>query len=170
MKNKKYLIAGCDPGKNGAISIFEVCNEKIVPIEVFNVPLRQKLTGKGEHIDFIELKKMLLNYKIEMVFVENITAMHQQGATSAFYFGGAFYGLLGLFIGLGIKIYLLSPKRWRYWNYLKKYDKRGSMEYARKKWPKIKQKIRFIKDQDKSDSLWICYVGFKVKDSLQILY
>ena len=41
LQHNKYYFSAIDPGKNGAISIFKVENNDILPITVFNVPVSE---------------------------------------------------------------------------------------------------------------------------------
>lgn len=167
-KVNKHLFASIDPGKNGAISIFKVENNEILPLTVFNVPLREKMTGKGYHIDFVKLGKKLNEYKIEYGIIENITAMHQQGATGAFYYGGSFFGLIGLFTGKEIPLYLLSPRLWRNNKLVKGLEKRELVDFVLRLYPAIISHIQPItKDQDKADSVLIGTIGFSLLDQLE---
>lgn len=168
-KLKKYVI-GVDPGKNGAVTIFRLKKGNIKPIIVFNVPLREKLTGKGYHIDFKKLKERLDGYNIVEAYLENVSAMHQQGATGAFYFGGCFFGLLGLIIGKGIPVYLISPKKWRYNVQIKNLEKNQLVEYVLRRFPHITSHIQpILKDQDKAESLLIGVIGYSVKKELEFI-
>ena len=168
LQHNKYYFSAIDPGKNGAISIFKVENNDILPITVFNVPLREKMTGKGYHIDFVKLGKKLKEYKIEYGIIENVTAMHQQGATGAFYYGGCFFGLIGLFTGKEIPLYLLSPRKWRNDKLVKGLEKRELIDFVLQLYPTIKSHIQPItKDQDKADSVLIGAIGFSILDQLE---
>lgn len=168
-------VASIDPGVNGAIAIFKIAKSfkgkqgKLIPIQVYDMPRMIKLTGKGEQIDPIGLRKILIGYKIEKVFLELITAMHQQGATSAFNFGGAFHTIIGVAIGLGLPIYFIPPKKWRNCGVLAKTDKKGALLWARKKWPILAKSLALVKHQDRADALWIGYVGYKLQKELKKL-
>jgi crossover junction endodeoxyribonuclease RuvC len=172
---KKQTIIGIDPGLNGAIAVFQKAksfrnkDHQIIPTAVYDMPQMIKLTGNGNQIDPIELRRIIQKTRANIVYLELVTAMHQQGATSAFNFGGSFHVIIGVCIGLGLPIYFIGPKKWRKWSYLASTDKKGALLCARRKWPNMVKSLALAKHQDRADALWIGFVGNKLQDQLKRL-
>ena len=160
-------ILGIDPGQNGAIVKFISKEGEWVPIRIWDMPLSNKLTGKGSNIDHKSLREIFIRSRAKEIFLGLITAMHQQGATSAFNYGGMFHTIIGVAVGLGIPVYFVPPKLWRNWGALRLTDKKGSKSLCKRKWPKLAPFLALVKHQDRSDACWIGYVGAKHRNHLK---
>lgn len=154
------IIAGIDPGKTGALAIYDTCFKTI---ETFSVPTH-KLDGKinpsyDKWSD--EWISALSNHLPEAIYIEAVHAMPKQGVTSVFNFG-KFYGFaLGLVYGTCsyASINFVSPQKWKKSLTLINQNKNASREKAKLLMPSIAAKIQKAKDDGIAEAALIAYYG-----------
>lgn len=121
---------GIDPGKYGAISIFK--DGKLD--EAFPFPLLGK--GSGAVVDeyrLSEILKDLSNYDDVFVCLENVHAVQQSGATSAFNFGDNCGFIRGLLTAFEIPFEKTLAKDWQKFSWTGVTKVRLPDKYRKKK-------------------------------------
>ena len=99
-------FCGVDPGKSGAIVFL---NEKRVPLLVI-----ERMPWVNNRIDSRALYGMLATAGDKLhVAVEKVHSMPRDSAKSAFTFGGAYHGLLGIVDLFDAPLVLPSPQTWK---------------------------------------------------------
>ncbi len=105
------IIGGCDPGLDGAFGLIDGADV----LAVLHVPTIKGKT-KGRQIDEALLEQQfreLCVYGPEHFYVEQVSAMPQQGSVSMFKFGECFGFQKGLIAGERIARTMVSPITWK---------------------------------------------------------
>lgn len=106
-----------DPGKTGGYAAIQPADGIYTEqVKVGIMPLIGK--GKGADIDVPQLRKLLVDWKnfgVDrcVVFIENVHAIQQSGASTAFQFGRSLGILEGLVAGLNIQYVKVHSKTWQ---------------------------------------------------------
>lgn len=182
------LYIGIDPGiANGAIAIIEE-NKNILynanlPTTDKQVKRTNKKTGKSVNrnraeLDIYTLKRIILSVDSIhtdlvlrgpecdiTVIIEKVHAMNTAGEKQGISSSGRFMkacGLLeGLFIGMGIKVELISPQAWKKHFGLIKKEKEDSVKLAEEIFD-VKFKYKY--QHNMAESLLIAYYGMELKN------
>ena len=182
----RRLYIGIDPGiANGAIAIIDE-NKNILynanlpttdkqvkgnsakaidkKIKDPSVKIRKKVNKKKTELDIYALKDLVASYDVSTitVIIEKVHAMNTAGQKQGISSSGRFMkacGLLeGLFIGMGIKVELISPQAWKKHFGLIKKEKEDSVKLAEEIFD-IKFKYKY--EHNKGEALLIAYYGMK---------
>jgi len=145
--NKKYICA-IDPGVNGAIAIIE-SNGKFVSVQ--DMPTFKTGTKKQKEVDPIKLVEMFDESCVDIVILEKVHAMPQQGVTSTMNFGINFGVLKGAVGSLGLIPVLVTPQKWKKHFGLIKKPKDEARLLAQKRFPSASLERK--KDVDRADAL-----------------
>jgi len=98
------LLIAFDPGKTGGYAIMDTSLAN--PLIEWGI---MPLVGK----EFDERALYLLMDECDKVFIEKVTCGACKGRASAFSFGGGFYLLRGIAVGLGLPYELVTPRSWQ---------------------------------------------------------
>jgi Holliday junction resolvasome RuvABC endonuclease subunit len=104
-------LVGIDPGFKGGLAIFD--DEKVIfccPMPIVTVKVGKKDRNK---IDGITITKLLKEYNVSQIIIEQVHAFPGQGGVGNFSFGQNFGTLLGIFEALGIPYTEISPMKWK---------------------------------------------------------
>ena len=93
------IYIGIDPGKKGAMAIFDTDNDRI-RIYPFDA-------------ETYRLRLMLIEGQPSMCCLEHVSAMPGQGVVSMFTFGENFGLIQGLLTAFGIPYELVRPQKWK---------------------------------------------------------
>lgn len=110
------IILGIDPGKTGAIAIFDTDTFKcaIAQLPMINKVLKSKKARKRSFMNTEALRDFIRKYPTEMIaYLEDVASSPQMGVVSAFTFGENFGTLKGLLGGLDIPVNLVRPQLWK---------------------------------------------------------
>lgn len=168
------LIIGIDPGiANGAIAIIDE-NKNILynanlPTTDKQIKRVSKKTGKAVNrkmaeLDIYTLKDIIASYDVAniTVIIEKVHAMNTAGEKQGISSSGRFMkacGLLeGLFIGMGIKVELVSPQAWKKSLDLLKKEKEDSVKLAEEIFD-VKFKYKY--QHNCAEALLVAYYGMK---------
>ena len=156
------LVAGIDPGKNGAVAVVDADTLKA---EVFPMPA-----------DIMELARILERYQLKLVVMERQQPFPKQGVKSVFNLG-RHYGCLETVIRLKkIPLEIVSPQKWQREllgnisvpkgltrkdakAYRRKETKRRSLERAKRLFPNLAEEIG--SHDGKADALNIALWGIR---------
>lgn len=168
------LIVGIDPGiANGAIAIIDenknVLYNANLPTTDKQVKRVSKKTGKSVNrkmaeLDIYALKDIVSSYdKYSItIIIEKVHAMNTAGEKQGISSSGRFMkacGLIeGLFIGMGIKVELISPQAWKKSLGLIKKEKEDSVKLAEEIFD-VKFKYKY--QHNCAEALLIAYYGMK---------
>ena len=170
----RRIFMGIDPGiANGAIAIIDsdknILYNANLPTTDKQVKRISKKTGKSVNrkmaeLDMYALRAHMLNYNVTAitVIIEKVHAMNTVGEKQGISSSGRFMkacGLLeGLFIGMGVKVELISPQAWKKSLGLLKKEKEDSLKLAEEIFD-VKFKYKYMHNQ--AESLLIAYYGMK---------
>lgn len=151
------IFLGCDPGKNGAITVFN--NKQIVKIVQF--PIMPKPNKKGTQIDcqrlLLEAQK-IRKLKPKMAFIENVGSRPNQNSKSTFSFGREL-GVLEMAISyIGVNnenIKRIHPQTWKSYFGLINKTKDDSRFLAIEIFDDMKKEFYFESDDGKAESALI---------------
>ena len=107
------IVAGIDPGKSGALFVFDGAHYQAAR----EVPLYSLKVGKSKKTvaDYVQWSRdwgeLLLG--VDHVFIEAVHAMPKQGATSMFTFGYAAGFAHGLIVGQNLPHTFITPQKWK---------------------------------------------------------
>ena len=104
-------LVGIDPGFKGGIAVFD--DEKVIfccPMPILTVKVGKKDRNR---IDGKTIAKLLRDYTVDQVTIEQVHAFPGQGGVGNFSFGQNFGTLLGIFEAIGIQYKEISPMKWK---------------------------------------------------------
>lgn len=107
IKNDETVI-GIDPGKEGFITVMNSFGVKTFPIPKV-----------GKEVDLNELSNLIIDISSKcvvdktIVVIEDVHALAGSAAGATFAFGGVCWALRMGFIMCGLRIVLVSPKKWQ---------------------------------------------------------
>ena len=105
---KKQTVIGVDPGKQGFITVMKSTGIKHYP-----------MPKVGKELDLHELSELIIQISEEcdinntVVVIEDVHALPRSAAGATFTFGGVCYALRMGFIMCGLRIVLVTPKKWQ---------------------------------------------------------
>lgn len=105
---KKQTVIGVDPGKQGFITVVKSTGIKHYP-----------MPKVGKELDLHELSELIIQISEEcdinntVVVIEDVHALPRSAAGATFTFGGVCYALRMGFIMCGLRIVLVTPKKWQ---------------------------------------------------------
>lgn len=142
-------VVGVDPGKEGAIACID---QRTGDATVEDLPL---MTDKSAYwIDGLRLRDQLRVMAPNVVIVERVSTMPDQGVSSGFHFGMVFGSILSVVQSLQIRLELVTPVVWK--RDLKLpggKDKRASLDKARLLFPQVDLKL--AKHHNRGEALLI---------------
>ena len=152
-------ILSIDPGISGALALLD--NTKIVDIQ--DMPIVPKTTGKGNEISAILLAQIIRDYcceyTIDKIVMEVVRAMPGQGSVSMFSFGRSVGTIEGVLAGLQLPVTMVRPQVWKKHHGLLKKDKQAARTLVLQKYPNDIDWFKRKKDVDRADAvlmgLWL---------------
>lgn len=125
------IFAAIDPGKDGAIAVFD--DDKLIIVE----SLSYSKYGKQDVLDLNlhVLRANMYATKVEKVFIEEVNFIRGQGGVSSFSFGQRFGDAKNLAKSLTDDIVFISPQKWKKSVGLIGRDKKQSAILAAKIYP-----------------------------------
>ena len=110
------LIAGCDPGVSGAISIY--CTDTKRILCVYDIPNWKETVGKKQRtridtIGLMELFDTLKMLSVEMIILEAVGGRPKQSASAGFVFGYSVGLIYMAAMYSKIMVETVPPKEWK---------------------------------------------------------
>src|ERR1700691_58206 len=107
------MIIGIDPGQKGAIAFLSSKEGHLLSVR--DMPVISVKVG-GSMRDRLcphQVRKLLENQTPEMVIIEKVQGITGQSASAAFTFGYQAGELMGVVVGLGFPVCLITPQQWK---------------------------------------------------------
>lgn len=158
------LIIGVDPGTTGAIVILKSNGEYVAHLNMPTVLVGKKSTRvnaaavKGFLDDTIN-SLPFHHTSLCHAYVEQVGAMPDQGVTSMFTFGHAVGTVIGVIVGYGIPMTLITPQAWKKSAGLIGSVKDAARSRAVQLYPDLRILDQKIKGQAVADALLIARHG-----------
>jgi crossover junction endodeoxyribonuclease RuvC len=147
------LICGVDPGITGAIAIIESDTKFHAVYDMPTMPRNEKKLQVDAH----ELSRLLDQWEVDLVVIEMVSAMPNQGVVSMFNFGDSFGQVKGVVAALGIQTYFVRPQAWKKAAGLLKQDKEASRLLAIELFPDAPLDRK--KDSGRAEALLVARFG-----------
>ena len=160
------IYLGIDPGISGAMAVYD--KEHDIFLNVIDLPTCERITGKGNQINWKELYNLLLNtlsnYSLDELnitaCIENVGPTPQMGVTSSFNFGFTVGGLNAMMNALGFDIIYVHPTAWKRKMGLIGTDKNKCMEMIRTTYPIASAEyLTLKKHHNRADAMAIAVTG-----------
>jgi crossover junction endodeoxyribonuclease RuvC len=152
------IVAGVDPGASGAIVVLR---DGLVA-ELHDMPTGKITVGKTarDRISPELLGGMVRSLMpVDVVYIEEVTAMPKQGVSSVFTFGQAHGLVLGAFAALGVRIVRVRPQTWQ-----AAVKSRGDPRVrALELYPGEVFNLKRVKDAGRADALLIAHYGLTLE-------
>ena len=145
-------VIGIDPGITGALVLLD----DGVPIEWMHMPTVK--SAKASRVNAVALAEFL-KQECDMVSIEQVHAMPNQGVSSMFSFGHAAGTIAGVLGALQIPHMYVTPQKWKKQYNLIGKDKDAARELAIRTWPKWRDLDKKIKGQALADAAFIALQG-----------
>ena len=150
---------GIDPGLSGAVCALENGRVSVV----IDLPIRAKLTGKGNEIDAPRLWEMLSGIGLVKgetpVYLEKVHSMPGQGVKSVFSFGESTGVIKGVVASFGLPLFLVTPQKWKKAAGLIGKDKDCARTLAQDTHPEAREFLQRKKDIGRADAILIAEFG-----------
>ena len=152
------LICGIDPGQTGAIALINADTKKL--IEVVDMPVTTRLSGKGKEVNAYLLSEILKDMNryvldIEQIVIERVHAMRGQGTTSMFNFGRSLGVVEGVVAMMDIPTKWVTPQAWKKKFGLLKKEKDAARALVISMYPGQLDLFKRKKDGGRADALLI---------------
>ena len=145
-------VIGIDPGITGALVLLD----DGVPIEWMHMPTVKLY--KGARVNAVVLAEFL-KQECDMVVIEQVHAMPNQGVSSMFSFGHSAGTISGVLGALQMPHVYTTPQAWKKYYGLIGKDKDASRTLAIQTWPKWRDLDKKIKGQALADAAFIALQG-----------
>ena len=151
------IIAGIDPGANGAIAFLNI---EIGELKIIDMPTTIVERGKKakREISPAMLAAIFAAHKCDAAFVEKVGAMPGQGSSSMFQFGRGVGMIEGVLAACGIPTHYVTPQVWRKAAQVRA-GKDGSRQRAAELFPKYANEFSRVKDDGRAESTLISFYG-----------
>lgn len=152
-------VCGIDPGANGALAFF---NAELAALEVFPMPTTtREVRGKRKReVDPVGVAEIVRRMRTpELVLIERVSAMPNQGVTSMFSFGRALGVIEGVTAGFRMNVDWVTPQVWKKHYGLIKADKNASRAKAQEVFPAYRDLFARAKDDGLAEAALIAMWG-----------
>jgi len=157
------MIIGIDPGLTGAIAFIGRFGYVVEDLPTIangkgNAKVKRQIDA-GELANIIKLHDN--DEKIERVYLERVSAMPKQGASSVFSLGDTYGAIRAVIATLQLPLELITPQTWKRM-YRLKSDKELCRAKAIELFPKCDLSLK--KDHNRAEALLIANYGANVHD------
>jgi crossover junction endodeoxyribonuclease RuvC len=136
-----HVLLACDPGKTGAVAIFE--DGKLRTVFDADGDLAEPFAR--ELLDYLDFR-----YRVNVV-IEKVNGVPGQSGPASFNFGAGYGELLGICRGLAVVPHLVTPATWKWKMGLRGTAKSASLDLARKRWPRM-DLFKRAKDEGRAEA------------------
>lgn len=156
------IVVGVDPGKNGAIAIYDGARLQTYALHDYHIKSKKKRVKSS--IDWWALVKdldyHLRNVNIDRAYFEHVNAMPGQGVTSMFNFGLVTGTLRGIFLAHEVTIVDVASQTWKAYHRLIGQSKGESRARAAAVFPEYADWFSRAKDDGPAEAALIACYGF----------
>lgn len=154
-------VLGIDPGKEGALALLDssVTVESGERWIIRDVPIIG--TGKQYELNALALQDIVCSHRIDVAFLEEVTAMRGWGSGSVFRFGGIFHAIKAVLACCSVPIEQVRPVLWKRFYGLKGPDKEQSRQRALRLFPELSGELARKKDQNRAEAALIANYALK---------
>ena len=154
--SEKKIICGCDPGKSGAI-VF-IGEDLDVQLAV------DKMPWANGRIDTRTLFNLFATAGKNLLFVvEKVHSMPRDSSKSAFTFGGAYHGLLGIVDLFDAPLVLPSPQTWKKEMLRDRgKEKKDSVAAAHDIFPSLRPSLKTLSSHNLAEAALIAAYGVRL--------
>jgi crossover junction endodeoxyribonuclease RuvC len=146
------IIAGIDPGDNGALALLYDDNG----VKTFDVP---KVGKDVDEVAWWQLWALYLE-NVDCVFIEQVGAMPGQGVTSMFNFGDRFGFVKALAYSAGVPVTFMRPQEWKKLVGIPSGSEKGASRLrASQLFPQHSDNWARVKDDGRAEAVLIAYAG-----------
>lgn len=148
------LHFGIDPGVSGAVAV--LADSELVAVH--DMPLQQRIIGKGEQVNGSQLASMLRGYRMQhsgaacLAVLEKVGGFRGQGGASMFNFGQADGIVRGVLAALGIEVCEPTPRVWKQHFHIHREAKDVARMLAIRLFPARQQLFARAKDIGRADA------------------
>ena len=145
---------GIDPGITGAIALIE--DGKVIEVE--DMPIMAKSSGKGNQVNAVRLSAIIEGFMFSReiwVNIEAVNAMPGQGVTSQFSLGKSAGIIEGVVAALALPYSMISPQKWKRKEGLIGKEKDAARALCIREHPEIADKLTRKKDGGRADAILI---------------
>lgn len=151
---------GIDPGLSGAIALLE--NNRLS--DLVDMPV-MPLPGKRNQVNAAEVVKIIKLWANDSppitAYLEQVSAMPQQGVSSMFGFGVSYGIIQGILASLEIPVILVNPQKWKRAAGLIRQPKDMARTIAQRLYPLAELSLK--KHVGRADALLIARYGDQIK-------
>lgn len=164
------IVVGLDPGVSGAVALFDPSKSAASGLRWVVEDLPVVTLTKRSELNVAALRDLLRKFSPEHGFLELVSAMPSianpktgerrgMGATSAFNFGGMFFGIQAVLGCCDVPFSLVTPQTWKKFHSLKGSDKEASRRRALQLFPDQAAALRRKMDQNRAEAMLIAAYG-----------
>ena len=151
------IIAGIDPGANGALALIYEGYGNTPPV-LHDVPKIGK--DVDEVLWFHQWCHTLDNTRPHHIFIEQVGAMPGQGVTSMFNFGDRFGFVKALAYSAGVPVTFMRPQEWKKLVGIPSGSEKGASRLrASQLFPQHSDNWSRVKDDGRAEAVLIAYAG-----------
>jgi Holliday junction resolvasome RuvABC endonuclease subunit len=155
-------VLAIDPGLSGALCIYCPLASPASGMRwhIIDIPVAGEKSQKRVVAPLV--RDFICKSDPQHAFIEQVSAMPQQGVSSTFRFGRATGALEAIVACLNIPITFVAPQVWKKFYGLKGPDKEQSRAMALRRFPEAASLIARHKDHGRAEAMLIAAYGAKV--------
>jgi crossover junction endodeoxyribonuclease RuvC len=109
------LLAGIDPGIEGAVALLEYAGLDVRLLDIVDMPILDLSRGrkKRREIDVHALAAIFRERPPDEAYLERAGARPRQGVASVFRYGDGYGAIRGVLVALNIPLTRIDPGKWK---------------------------------------------------------
>ena len=161
------MIAGIDPGNQGALALLDSRGNLLNVMDMPSVEV--KVSGSDRHrVVPAELARILRYWAPNHVVIERVQGLPTDGGARAFAFGYAAGAVGGVVAALGIPMTFVTPQAWKKASGVTA-DKETCRMRALELWPKHANDFRLKTRPDRAEAALIALYGIKALRIIELM-
>jgi crossover junction endodeoxyribonuclease RuvC len=157
------LIAGIDPGLEGAVALLECSGFDVRLVDIIDMPLLDLSRGRKSRreIDVHALAAIFREQPPAEAYLERAGARPRQGVSSSFRYGDGYGAIRGILVALDIPLTRIDPGIWKRLLSVPA-AKDGARARASEIFPGQSGRWRLVKHHGRAESALIALYGAKI--------
>jgi crossover junction endodeoxyribonuclease RuvC len=162
------LIAGIDPGIEGAVALLEYAGLDVRLLDVVDMPFLELSRGRKSRreIDVHALAAIFRERPPNQAYLERAGARPRQGVSSSFRYGDGYGAIRGVLVALNIPLTRVDPGIWKR-TLSVPAAKDGARARASELFPGQSGRWRLVKHHGRAESALIALYGAKVLNRIR---